>query len=144
MSSSQSKIECNDDIDDLVYLVHELNQHSELTVKVSSTKKITKLLEEIGTDEVDDKASAQGPIHVSSVNFRQRMAQEMKGLKVDPSVRQILDTCLQNLVKLQADKDEEIEEFMEEHAEAKFRATQDIKKRFTVKIALATKANDTE
>lgn len=47
MSSSQSKIECNDDIEDLVYLVQELNTHSELTVKVSSTKKISKLLEDV-------------------------------------------------------------------------------------------------
>jgi hypothetical protein len=35
-----------------------------------------------------------------------------------------------------------MEEFMEEHAEAKFKVTQDVKKRFTVKIALATKAGD--
>lgn len=68
----------------------------------------------------------------------------MKGLTVDPSVRQILDSCLEQLVKLQDEKDEEIEEFMEEHAESKFRANQEIKKRYSVKLALAQKANDSE
>lgn len=33
---------------------------------------------------------------------------------------------------------------MEEHAESKFRANQEIKKRYNVKLALAQKANDTE
>ena len=33
---------------------------------------------------------------------------------------------------------------MEEHAEGKFKCMQDLKKRFTVKIALAQKTGDTE
>lgn len=33
---------------------------------------------------------------------------------------------------------------MEEHAESKFKATLDIKKKYTVKIALATKDQDTK
>jgi len=38
---------------------------------------------------------------------------------------------------LQQEKDEEIEEFMEEHAEKKFKANQAVKKQFTLKIAFA-------
>jgi len=53
-----------------------------------------------------------------------------------------LDGFKNNLVKLQEDKDAEMEEFMEEHAESKFKANQDIKKRFTVRIALANKSGD--
>lgn len=43
MNNSQAKQECAEDIEDLIYLVQELNQAEELTVKVSSTKKISNL-----------------------------------------------------------------------------------------------------
>lgn len=46
--------------------------------------------------------------------------------------------------ELQQQKDDEIEEFQEEHAEAKYKANLAIKKKFKVTIALATKQKDTE
>jgi hypothetical protein len=73
MNSSHAKQDCAEDIEDLIYLVQELNQHTELTVKVSSTKKINNLFHEIqrGTDDLDmNDPVNQGPIHISSINFR--------------------------------------------------------------------------
>jgi len=71
------------------------------------------------------------------------MKLEMKShLKNNPEVKNILAECLQKLEKLQEERDTEIEEFMEEHAEAKFKLTQDIKKKFNMKLALANKAKD--
>jgi len=55
MNCSQARQECAEDIEDLIYLVQELNQHTELNVKVSSTKKIQNLFQDIqsGADELD-------------------------------------------------------------------------------------------
>jgi hypothetical protein len=51
---------------------------------------------------------------------------------------------LAQLEELQEQRDTEIEEFMEQHAEHKFKANQDCKKKFNMKLALANKAQDTE
>jgi hypothetical protein len=44
---------------------------------------------------------------------------------------------------LQEQKDEEIQEFMDSHAESKFKASKEVKKKYQLKIALATKSLDT-
>ncbi len=53
-------------------------------------------------DEITDvnDPSMQGPIHVSSVNFRQRMKHEMRALKPDPQIRKILDSLREKLETL--------------------------------------------
>ena len=66
----------------------------------------------------------------------------MKNLMIDPRVREIMDNCRAQLEKLQEEKDDEIEEFLEEHAEAKFKAVQQAKKAFQLKIAFAQKSKD--
>ena len=103
LSNSQSNIENSEDLEDLIFLVQELNEHEELNVKLSSATKISKLLHDVQTDEeftdVND-SSMQGPIHVSSINFRQRMKHEMRGLKPDPLIRQILDSLREKLETL--------------------------------------------
>jgi len=48
------------------------------------------------------------------------------------------------LQALQDERDEAIEEFMEEHAEKKFKSLSKMKTEYSRKIALATKAGDTE
>lgn len=55
-----------------------------------------------------------------------------------------MDTCRQKLEGLKKEKDAEIDEFMEEHAENKFKANQDVKKKFKLKIAFATKEKDAQ
>ena len=47
LSSSSRIDETDDDVADLVSLVTELNHHSELAVKLSSTNKISKILGEV-------------------------------------------------------------------------------------------------
>ena len=68
----------------------------------------------------------------------------MRKLTLDPKITNLMNEYHERLTKLQAEREEEIEEFMEEHAEIKFRSFQEIKKRFTVKIALATKSKETD
>jgi len=47
LSCSAKLDETDDDVADLISLVSELNLHSELTVKLSSTNKITKILGDV-------------------------------------------------------------------------------------------------
>lgn len=68
----------------------------------------------------------------------------MRKITLDPRIISLLNECHDRLTKLQSERDEEIEEFMEEHAETKFRSFQEIKKRYTVKIAFATKAKESD
>jgi hypothetical protein len=66
----------------------------------------------------------------------------MKGLVIPNDAKEIFNKYLNSICALQEDKDAEIDEFMEEHAESKFKATLDLKKKYTVKVALATKDQD--
>lgn len=68
----------------------------------------------------------------------------MKGLMIPNNAKDLFDKYLKSISILQEDKEAEIDEFMEEHAESKFKANLDIKKKFTVKIALATKDQDSK
>lgn len=65
-------------------------------------------------------------------------------LKNNPQVKELLADCLTQLEKLSEERDTEIEEFMEEHAESKFKMNQDVKKKFNMKLAIANKAQDSE
>ena len=47
LSCSSKLDETDDDVADLISLVTELNHHTELTVKLSSTNKISKILDEV-------------------------------------------------------------------------------------------------
>ena len=47
LSNSQSNIENSEDLEDLIFLVQELNEHEELNVKLSSATKISKLLHDV-------------------------------------------------------------------------------------------------
>jgi len=38
------RADCQDDIEDMVWLLQDLHSHPELSIKLSSAKKITKLL----------------------------------------------------------------------------------------------------
>ena len=63
---------------------------------------------------------------------------------VDPRVRLIMEQCRKQLEQIQTERDAEIEEFIENHSEVKFKANQDLKKKFQLKIAFATKQGDQE
>jgi len=63
---------------------------------------------------------------------------------VDPRVREIMEKCRVQLELIKNECDAEIEEFIENHSESKFKAIQDLKKKFQLKIAFATKQGDQE
>ena len=50
------------------------------------------------------------------------MKQEMIKITISKEVTQLMTQSYTKLQKLQDDRDEEIEEFMEEHAEGKFKS----------------------
>lgn len=78
------------------------------------------------------------------MNFRSKIKLELKQQAIDPRVREILEECKEKLEKLMEEKDAEIDEFMESHAELKFKKNQEIKKRYQIKIKLAEKQNNLE
>lgn len=51
---------------------------------------------------------------------------------IDPKVKEIVNQTKQKLEELQQQKDDEIEEFLEEHAEAKYKAVTKVKQKFKV------------
>lgn len=55
-----------------------------------------------------------------------------------------MEQCRKQLEQIQTERDAEIEEFIENHSEVKFKANQDLKKKFQLKIAFATKQGDQE
>lgn len=73
-------------------MIKELNHHTELTVRLSSTNKISKILNEVGTKK-DIFAEIQSN-KVVGFQLRSKMKLEMKSLQIDPEVRSILDDSL--------------------------------------------------
>ncbi len=72
------------------------------------------------------------------MQFKSKLKLDMKqSLKDLPEVRAILADYLQKLQVISEERDREMEEFMEEHAETKFKQNQEIKKRYNMKLALA-------
>lgn len=54
----------------------------------------------------------------------------MKGLSIPNSAKDLFDNYLKSIAVLYEDRDAEIDEFMEGHAESKFKANLDIKKKY--------------
>lgn len=146
-------VQDEDDITDLLNLLNELNAHHDLTVKLSSQSKIIKFFDEVsGTAAVQGQSNKPTPTvkdykltigkaksNFGSFGFQSKMRLEMKQMMIDPRVKEIVDQSRKTLEDLQQQKDEEIEDFLEEHAEAKYKAAAKVKQRFKVQIALATK-----
>lgn len=92
LTSREAQVDNTEDIEDMVWLLQDLHLHSELSIKLSSAKKITKLLQDVmfgQTSQDVDSNEEDGPIHISSVNFRERMYRELKGLKIDKKVYEL-------------------------------------------------------
>jgi hypothetical protein len=83
----------------LVSLVTELNHHTELTVKLSSTNKIAKILGELAPSK-DVFAEIQQQKTNPQLNFRSKIKLELKAHSIDPRVRQILSECREKLETL--------------------------------------------
>ena len=132
----------------MVWLLQDLHSHPELSIKLSSAKKITKLLQDVLNPSDQQRQvysnDEDEPIHVSSTNFRERMYKELRGLTINKKVLEIWARFYDKASDLDESKEDEVTDFLDENGEAKFRAQQEVKKRFTVKIALAKKDNNTE
>lgn len=89
-------------------------------------------------------ARVSGEMRSLGGGFQSKLKLEMKGIEVDPEAKAIMDKIREDLELLQNQKDEAIEEFLEEHAEAKFTAVQAVKKKYRVKIAMAQKKKEEE
>lgn len=78
-------------------LVNELNEHKDLTVKLNNQSKICNIFKK---------------------NNRQSLAaRKLEKQNLDPQLQEILDKCRQELESLQSQKEEEIDNFLEEHTE---------------------------
>ena len=157
-----SEVQDEEDVQDLINLLNELNAHHDLTVKLANQSKIMKFLNEAseGQPSAQGGSSGTGKVQpavkdykmtVGSVKsdfgrlgFQSKIRLEMKHMMIDPRVKEIVDQSRMKLEELQQQKDEEIEEFQEAHAEAKYKANLKVKQKFKMQIALAQKQKDTE
>ena len=78
------------------------------------------------------------------LGFQSKLRLEMKQLMIDPKVKEIVGQSRKKLEELQEEKDEEIEDFQEEHAGNRFKASKKIKDKFNLQLTMARKKNDTE
>lgn len=125
----------------MVNLLNELNAHHDLAVKLANQSKIVKFLHE--ASEMNQGSTPGGKAQPAikdykvtigkaksefgRLGFQSKMRLEMKQMMIDPKVKEIVDQSRQKLEDLQQQKDDEIEEFLEEHAEAKYKACQKVK-----------------
>ena len=130
LANKSSLDQTEDDAADLISLIAELNMNSDLAVKLSSTSKIAKILQQVDNPEKNVMAEIKNSKTIKLGAFQSKLRLEMKSLMIDPRVREIMDHCRAQLESIQGAKDCEIEEFMEEHAEGKFKAMQEVKKKF--------------
>lgn len=142
-----------DDIGELMALIDELNAHHDLKQKLSSQSKILRFLNDAGDNK--DLKEKNAPVvkdykreitkaksEFGKLGFQSKLRLEMKNLMIEPKAKEIVDASRKKLESLQNERDEEIEDFQEEHAEAKYKALQKIKSKFKVQIAIANKAKD--
>lgn len=139
MSALHPLSHSDEDIAELNSLITEMNQIDNLTLKHSTVNKICKLLCE-NKDSIAQKISdSKQP----SLTFKSKMKLEMKSHQLDPLVLKMITYAQKSLQELVDARESEMEELMDEQAEAKFKVIQDLKKKINLKIALAQKQGDT-
>jgi phage-related protein len=101
-------LQCDEDIAEIVQLVNELNQHQDLTVKLNNQSKICNIF----------KKNKQ-------INL---MNKKFESKNLDPQLQEILDKCRLELEALQEQKEEAIDEFLEQHTEERLMAIKKLEK----------------
>ena len=101
-------LQCDDDIAEIITLVDELNQHQDLTVKLNNQSKICNIFK-------------KG--HKNTL-----MLKKLDKKLLDPELQAILDKCRLELVKLQEQKEEQVDEFLECHTEERIMKMRKIEK----------------
>lgn len=92
-----AELQSDDDIAEIVQLVNELNQHQDLTVKLNNQSKICNIFKKGHKNSLIQK--------------------KLEKKVLDPQIQQILDKCRLELENLQEQKEEAIDEFLEQHTE---------------------------
>ena len=114
---SKQNVDQNDsfdeDVDDLIFLVSELNQNEDLNVKLNNHSKICKILH---NNDEQPKTGGQPSA-----------AADVKGLirqsEIDAKFKEIMKKCKDDLEQILEEREKAIEEFLEQYAEEKFRET---------------------
>ena len=120
--------EDEDDIDDLIFLVSELNQNEDLNVKLNNHSKICKILETTNDDSPTANPAA------AKIKPRQTL--------FDAQFKEIMESCKKQLQEILEQREKAIEEFLEQYAEEKFKETQEIKKRCQTNLLFLQKSKN--
>lgn len=105
-------LQSDDDIVEILQLVQELNQHQDLTVKLNNQSKICNIFKKGG------KSTAK------------KIDQKF----LDPQIQQVLDKCRIELEKLQEQKEQAVEEFLEEHTESRIMGIKKLQKELKLQL----------
>lgn len=97
--------EDNEEITQMRELIDELNQHTDLTVKLSNQAKICKIFAGTGTSSKNTSL------------MKRKLEQNLKN--VDPEIKQIFNTCKAELQAIQQKKDDAIDEYIDQQTEDK-------------------------
>ena len=89
-----------DDLQELAQIIDELNQHQDLTIKLSNNSKIVSIF---------TKKSKGNSL------MKKKLDSNLE--KLDPQILAILKKCKDDLEELQEQKEEASDQFMEEHLE---------------------------
>lgn len=133
----------DDEVAELNSLIQEVNQIDTLTLKHSTVNKILSLLCEKSSSEQSIHEKVQQS-QANKMQFKSKLKLELKSMRVDPIVNQLIQSVLSQLAALVAERDSEIEEAMDEQAELRFKSCMDVKKKFNLKIAFAQKSGSLE
>lgn len=124
-----------EEVNDLIQMIEELNAHTDLTVKLSNQSKLCKILE-LSPPEV---------VQTSSSRLEDASPEEPSDfIAVGARVKALLDDCKNQLEKLQSEKEQAIEEFLEHLAEEKFTGLQEIKVKYQKMLNLVKNAANKE
>lgn len=111
----------DDDITEMRSLIDELNQHSDLTVKLSNQAKLCKIFSKTGTTAKNSSL------------MKRKLEQNLQNL--DPEIKKIFQDCRIELEALQQQKEQAVDEFIEQQTENKIISQRKIERRFKKKLA---------
>lgn len=104
-NTSMMNVNDDDEIPELIQLIEELNQHQDLTVRLTNQSKLCKILDNKDTKKKQNRLmqSARVGNEMRSLGggFQSKLKLEMKGIEVDPEAKAIMDKIREDLEMLQ-------------------------------------------
>jgi len=110
-----------DDIAEIRALIEELNQHSDLTVKLSNQAKLCKIFSKTGTSTKNTSL------------MKRKLEQNLQNL--DPEIKKIFNNCRAELETLQQQKEQAVDEFIEQQTENKILQQRKIERKCKKRLA---------